>query len=713
MAWIPDVNRRNFLAIAGGVAAAITASGAPSSTNGPRRGIWIDPKLASLPARPWRKVHLDFHNTPFIKSIGEKFNADEFGDRLLEGNVSGIVVFAKDMHGYFYYPSKFEPVHPGLKFDLLGQQVEACRKRGIKVYGYYCTAWDNYLAENHPEWLTVKRDRTTYLPKFDETPSWTALCASNADFVKLQVAQVREYVERYPLDGAWLDMPEPISGECYCHECLRQIRSKGLDPFSRDVQFAHQDEVWNKFLRSLYDAVKSARPGCMVDFNGQVSYGLKERVPATDNVDIEALPTGFWGYYYFPLAVRYVRTFGVTNFGLTGRFELSWADFGGLKLPAQLETELASIVANGAHCGVGDQLAPNGRLDPAVYHVLGKSFGRIKTLEPYLDQAVPVTEAALLIAGKPLEKFDRTEYSGFTKLLIEMRVQFDVVEPDAPWERYALIVLPDNLPVTPELAARVHAYIGRGGSVIASHLSGVLTGTETSWIERYGFRYAGVSPFKPAYMAPKVSFTADMPAFEYALYEGASQWEASAPAQVLAQLGEPAFQRSPQHYTSHAQSPFDHLTRFCAVGQSGSLAVFGFPLGESYFKAGYWVYRDALRYVLERLLPTPIIQTNAPLSTEVTVTHQDARPDIGRKERYLVHVVNFSPLRNGGGHPAYYEDPIALTDVNIRLNLPLKARSARALVAGVELPASNLAGGGVEVKVPRIPIQEVLCFEIG
>src|SRR3972149_2805144 len=65
---------------------------------------WIDPRLAALPARPWRKIHLDFHNSQHIPRIGLSFNADEFGNRLLEGNVNAIVVFAKDMHGYFYYP---------------------------------------------------------------------------------------------------------------------------------------------------------------------------------------------------------------------------------------------------------------------------------------------------------------------------------------------------------------------------------------------------------------------------------------------------------------------------------------------------------------------------------------------------------------------------------------------------------------------------------
>ena len=32
-----------------------------------------------------------------------------------------------------------------------------------------------------------------------------------------------------------------------------------------------------------------------------------------NNIDLEALPTGQWGYYYFPMAVRYTRTFGLTT----------------------------------------------------------------------------------------------------------------------------------------------------------------------------------------------------------------------------------------------------------------------------------------------------------------------------------------------------------------------------------------------------------------
>ena len=61
--------------------------------------LFIDERLRTLPPRPWRKVHLDFHNSQHIPVLGDKFDAEEFGDRLLEGHVDSIVVFAKDMHG--------------------------------------------------------------------------------------------------------------------------------------------------------------------------------------------------------------------------------------------------------------------------------------------------------------------------------------------------------------------------------------------------------------------------------------------------------------------------------------------------------------------------------------------------------------------------------------------------------------------------------------
>jgi len=675
--------------------------------------LWIDPRFGKIPPRPWRKVHLDFHNSTHIPKIGSKFNAEEWGDRLLTGNVNAIVVFAKDMHGLFYYPSKYGPVHPGLDFDLLGEQVKACRQRKIAVYAYYCTTWDHHLAEKHPEWRVIKRDGSDYMPKKGQTPGWTALCLAHQDFLQLMDDHAREFVSTYEIDGAWFDMAAPISSECFCPECRRQIIALGKGPNDAEVQRAHKNGLFLDWHRRIRDLVRATRPGCQTDFNDIGLACVSQRAETLDNIDIEALPTGGWGYFYAPAQIRYQRNFGIPVYGMTGRFVSSWADFGGLKLPQQLDVELASIVANAARCDVGDQMPPSGQLDAAVYHVLGKSFGRIKRLEPWLEGAAPVTEAALMIPAVPFDRL-RDEYLyGMTKLMLETRLQFDVVEPGQPWERYGLVVLPDGFSPDAGTVERLHAYIAAGGAVIVSHLAGLQAGTGQTWLDRYGFAYAGISPFKPAYLVPQEPFTGSIPTYEYALYEGASQWKTSASAKVHALLGEPLFQRSSEHYTSHQQSPFDHLTDYAAVASTGRVGVLGFPVAQSYYRKGYWVYRAAFEQVLREILPTRLIDTDAPLSTEITVTYQLADAALRRPERYLIHVINWSANRKAPGHPEVFESPAPLHDVRVRLNLPLhvSVARARAVTADTSLRVRKVKGDA-EVVLPRVETHEIVSLDV-
>jgi hypothetical protein len=658
------------------------ASGAApiAASGGIATRFWIDPSIAAWRSGPWRKVHIEYHNSRHMPRLGARFNADEFGDRLLEAHVTGATVFAKDMYGYCYYPSSLGPMHPGLSFDILGAQVAALRKRKIQVLAYYMTTLNPQLAGSRPEWLNVPRPpaRPASIDREYNPWEWSFSLAQD-DYVKGELARLRELVSRYELDGVWLD-------------------GIGADVAS------------TSFLKRAREVIKETRPACLVCPQNQGSfYGLAQRVPFVDYSSQEALFTDaqHYGYHYFPTVIRYARGHGIPFHGCTVIFKDFWADFGGLKSPAQMRTEVAAYVSQGARCDIGDQVPPDGRLDPAVYHVIGQAYQHIERIEPYLEQAVPVTEAALLASGDT--PCNEVNY-GWVKLLSESRVQFDIVERDVKWEdRYALIVLPENCSVDQALASRLQAFVAVGGAVIAVHHSGLLAGTEKSWLEPYGLRYAGNSPFTPAYMVPRVNFTGDIPSYAYALYEGASQWRAESPARALAVLGEPLFQRSPEHFESHLQTPFDHTTAYSALAQSGRVALVAFPLGQGYYNQGFWVYRQAFQKALGEVFPVQLIQTDAHLSTELSVTHQAAKP--GRKERYLVHLVNYSPVRKTPKHTDFYDDPVPLTDVTVRVNLPLKVSKAKALYAGKDLPVRRAAGGGVEVLVPRVDIHEVVCFE--
>ena len=501
------------------------------------------------------------------------------------------------------------------------------------------------------------------------------------DFVKQELAQLKELVSKYELDGVWLD---------------------GIGADSSSVSF----------LKRAREVIKETRPACLVCPQNQGTfYGLAQRVPLIDHSSQEALFTdaAHYGYHYFPTVIRYAPGHGIPFHGCTVIFKDFWADFGGLKSPAQMHTEVAAYVSQGARCDIGDQIHPDGRLDPAVYHVIGRAYRDIERIEPYLEEAVPVTEAALLGSGDA--PCNEVNY-WWVKLLNESKVQFDIVERGVKWEqRYALVILPENLGVDQALASRLHAFIASGGAVIAAHGSGLLAGTKKSWLEPYGLHYAGTSPFTPAYMVPRANFTGDIPSYAYALYEGASQWRAESPALTLAALGEPLFQRSPEQFNSHLQTPFDHTTSYEALARSGRVGLIAFPLGQGYYNQGFWIYRQAFQKVLSEVLPIPLLESDAHLSTELSLTHQAAKPGAGRKERYMVHVVNYSPIRKTPKHTDFYDDPVPLSNVTIRVNLALRVSQARALYAGQELRVRRDASGGVEVLVPRVSVHEVVCFE--
>src|SRR6185369_11888107 len=227
-----------------------SATGAPAiaPSGGVATKFWIDPRIAAWHPGPIRKVHIEYRNSRHMTRLAERFNADEFGDRLLEAHVTGATVFAKDMYGYCYYPSSLGPMHPGLSFGILGAQVAALRKRKIQVLAYYMTTLNPQLAERHPEWLNshAKQDRTSPIDREYNPWEWSFSFAQD-DFVKEELARLNELVSRYELDGVWLD---------------------GIG----------SDALSTSFLKRVREVIKKARPACLVCPQNQGSaYGLAER----------------------------------------------------------------------------------------------------------------------------------------------------------------------------------------------------------------------------------------------------------------------------------------------------------------------------------------------------------------------------------------------------------------------------------------------------
>jgi alpha-L-fucosidase len=108
-----------------------------------------------------RQIHLDFHTSPFIPDVGCEFNAWDFARTFKKAHVDSVTIFAKCHHGMCYYPTSTGVQHPALAGrDLLGEQIEALHREGIRCPIYTTVAWEEDVAQKHPEWRQLTKAGT-------------------------------------------------------------------------------------------------------------------------------------------------------------------------------------------------------------------------------------------------------------------------------------------------------------------------------------------------------------------------------------------------------------------------------------------------------------------------------------------------------------------------------------------------------------------------
>ena len=74
----------------------------------------------------FRQIHLDFHTSPAIDGIGAAFDKADYQKSLKDACVDSVTTFATCHHGWSYFDTEVGKRHPGLSFDLLRAQFDAC-----------------------------------------------------------------------------------------------------------------------------------------------------------------------------------------------------------------------------------------------------------------------------------------------------------------------------------------------------------------------------------------------------------------------------------------------------------------------------------------------------------------------------------------------------------------------------------------------------------
>lgn len=582
---------------------------------------------------PRRSVHLDFHTMPGVSDVGSEFDGAEFSETLVRSGVEAINIFARCNVGFAYYPTIIGTVHPGLKFDLLGKICESCCPRGIQVTAYFNVRLDHEHAIRHRDWCKVNAEGQIH--DFRNLGHEFREMCLNTPYSDHLLSMIEEVIVGYPLSGIFLDCIS--SSPCWCTGCLERMPEVGYDPLNpADIGKYARDSV-RQFLGRVDDLVLIKAPQIRRVYNGAA---YREQ---RGHVELETLPGGGSGYDLLPWQARYVRTFKDDVVVMTGRFQEGWGDFGGVLPMQSMLYDCYMAIALNAKCSIGDHMHPRGTLEPEVYRRIREVYDQIVELDPWVVGSEPVTEILIIeprLREYPFQYFDFESLAGATRMLSELKHQFDVGDGEGEIGQYKLIILPDDVELAPALEEKLRLFLKNGGKIIGSSSSGMSSDGKELLLSEGAITFAGVEEFNTLYVQPTKGFVPDLPNMPISIYEPGFSMKAAPECEVLAGLCRPYFNllswdgRHRNMYT-----PPDCKIDRPGLVRSGGLYQFSFPIFRGYFKHAMIPYRQLLQGCIVRAIGDPIIRSDAPAHVHICLARAN--------NRTIIHMVSYIPELRG------------------------------------------------------------------
>ena len=575
---------------------------------------------------PQRHVHLDYHTSPLITDAGAEFDAGEFVRTLQDAHVNSVNVFAKCHHGMSYYPTKVGVMHPALKGrDLLGEQIEALHRAGIRAPIYTTVAWEEDVAQKHLDWRQLRRDGRAARVGFPEPSSppgqspWHFNNWLHPDYQDYIETHLRELFAAYDVDGLWIDIVFFAPQSCWSEASIRFREKHGLLADDQATQARFESLAQASFARRFSRLVRGLKKDATIFYNSSNPIyadhrcGVRTRHDQQTHWELESLPSGFWGYQHFPRLARAFGHWGKPWLGMTGRFQKMWGDFGGLKPPAALEFECFRSQALGGANSIGDQLPPRGRLDAGAYDLIGGVYAQCKAAEPFYADSRALAQVGIVAPGRPDLDPAHTDIvlEGAVQMCEESHYETVVLDDASSFAGLDLVMLPDTVSITPALARKLAAHRARGGKILFSHRSAFAA---DGVCELPGIELVNTGPVAdaPTYWRACADFSPQLARSDRVHYLPGDNVSPVTPAarrriKVLVERVPPYFHRSDLAFSSHFQvppqaRPADHA----AVLAGDDWVYFADPIFRDYRQSGNTAARDGWRAAMQRLIgPAP------------------------------------------------------------------------------------------------------------
>jgi len=635
-------------------------------------------------------IHFDFHAGNDTPNIGAKTTLEMVEAVIEKVRPDFIQTDCKGHPGNSSYPTKVGNRARGLVTDRDTLKIwrEATRKHGVALYLHYSGVWDTQACLHHPEWARTDENGKT------DAVGITNVFGEYAD--QLLIPQLIELGSEYEVDGAWVD------GECwatkldYSEENIEYFRRAtgiewGKPPVKPEDPYFYEFMQWSRegfreYLRHYIDAVHAKCPDLQIASNWMFSSFTPEPVSA----DVDYIS----GDYPLNDSVNMARYEARCICGQGKPWDLMAWGFGGsfhehvftTKTAVQLQQEAASTIALGGGFQVYYTMNPDGSLKLWEMDVMAEvaKFCRAREEVCFRSEAVP--QIALLSNGYDYYKRSRNVLStdsevikslqGALFMLLDAQNCVDVALEHYDFERYPVLVVPDNHYFSEETASRLRAYVENGGNLLLAGPHSVKAFEDLVNVEFEGdilpreIRYIECGSVQSASFAPwrKVRATGDTKVIGYI---------------------NPTNEPSPGHYPAATLN---------ACGK-GTVCALHIGMLERYVTEGKAGLRDFLSALTDALYPEKLVTVRGTKLVDVIARKKDGNLNI--------HLINM-----GGKHSTsmvVYDEIAPLYDIGLEIRLEKKP-SAVTLQPGGEALAHTYQDGVLQVTLEKLPIHEIISI---
>ncbi|MBR6558104.1 MAG: beta-galactosidase trimerization domain-containing protein [Clostridia bacterium] len=640
-----------------------------------------------------RCIHLDFHTSPHIDGIGERFDKEKFTKTVKDAKIDLMTVFAKCHHGYTYYPSKVSTMHPGLKFNLLKEEIDAIHEAGAKAPIYITLGWSKKDADEHPEWRHIRFSSNEpfyvgHIPSKNDNSddmieecSWTTLCPVG-DYLNHLIAITREICENFDVsDGIFYDICF-FDDSCACDACRKGMIKMGLDPESHDDAKKYYTLSRINMMKTLTGIVHEYAKDAPVFYNGGAEMHRPEYHPYQTHYELEDLPTAWGGYDLMPIRAKFFEKYGKHFLGMTGKFHHAWGEFGGFKDKEALRYECADMLSVGASISVGDHLHPSGEIDESTYSIIGHAFDYVEKIERFCENSSAYTDLAIWISGS------NNSDIGASKLLQIMHLEYDIIGSGDELGKYRCIILPDKVMFSSEDKTALNTFVQNGGSIVASYES--------------IFDELGIEKLAPS-DSDKDYIKCDIDEITTPFLAYSKAYKVRHEGEVLAHVYEPYFNRTVGHFCGHKNTPYKpEPADYPALVRCGNVMYFAHPVFEAYNDSGNFVLEKYIIKSIEQVYSRTIVTEEFPSCGRIRLREN-------KKEGFLALHLLYAPPVNRGNVWLLPDFP-KLHGVSVAVKVNRNVTSVVSEPDGTPIPFTQ-NGDFITIDVPPFSLHKLIIIK--